>query len=132
MQSFRRIAAYQIVNYHMTSPCKLMFLLPLIVALSFKAGATSINKAPLCAKATHRLTTVNEGKCVREKATFLVVGSSNARQKVELISLEPTQSLKAWAECIVENWSRTEAGKSSQAGVGTTMTVDLKLGECDS
>ena len=116
----------------MTPLCKLVLLAPLIVALSSEAVAISVRKAPICAEAIRELVSVNGGECVREKATFLVVAYSNALEEVELVSLEPTQSLKAWAECIAENWSRTEAGKSNQGGVGAKVAVDLKLGECDS
>ena len=120
------------VSYYMTPLCKLVLLAPLITALSSETGATALRKAPICAKAIRALLNVNEGKCVREKATFLVVARSDALEEVELVSLEPTQSLKTWADCIVENWSRTEAGKNSQGGVGVKVAVDLKLGECGS
>ncbi len=101
------------------------------VALSSETGASSLIKAPICAKVVRELVIVDDGECVKAKATYLVVGRSDTWQEVELISLEPTQSFKAWAECIEENWSRTEAGKNSQAGVGAKVAIDLELGECE-
>ena len=120
------------VSHQMTHFLQTCAFVAFALALSSEADASSITKAPICAKAIRQLLIVSKGECVRAKATYLVVGRSDTRQEVELVSLAPTQSFKAWAECIEENWSRTEAGKNSRAGVGTKVAIELAIGDCES
>lgn len=101
--------------------------------MTLSVAAGSITKPPLCAAAIRAVGRDLDEQCVKETATYTVVelrGGSIPQQKVTLTSLNPTQQLRAWAECLEENWAGMQHF-STEAVVGDRIDVALSLGACD-
>jgi len=109
---------------------KLLVFLPLFVVGPEQVEATSIYKPVFCAAAIREAKKNVHESCTVELATYRVFDAPDGSRKAELVSIVPTDHLKAWAACVGENWSKTEQDLSQPLEVDDRVSVEFRLGEC--